>query len=238
MEEANKVLTDTWTYLGNTDPYWSVLTNQTYSIKHSPLPDSAKQEFFESGFHDVEYMQRKLVQHGESFRNCTVLDFGCGVGRLTKSVISKGATTVFGFDISEPHLQIAREQARGAIYEQIIGPSHLIETIQSTVGRVDITYSLIVLQHNRPPLMCEYIKALLSITNRIALLHIPYYIPNYVPMRFPDKNAKVMEMHCIERRVVHDIAAKCGFVVAEEDESKDMCGGGIGNIVYVLKRVQ
>ena len=50
---------------------------------------------------------------GNVFKGRSVLEIGCGSGRLTRELGSRGASEVIGIDISETALRIARRRAQG-----------------------------------------------------------------------------------------------------------------------------
>jgi SAM-dependent methyltransferase len=97
-----------WESLGNKRPFYSVLTNERY------LPDRIAQsepQFWESGRAEVEQLAGYLRSIGiASCKDLTVVDYGCGVGRVTVPLAAI-AREVIAYDISEPHLKLARERA-------------------------------------------------------------------------------------------------------------------------------
>jgi 2-polyprenyl-3-methyl-5-hydroxy-6-metoxy-1,4-benzoquinol methylase len=71
-----------WVQWGEKDPYFAVITDPKF--RSDRLDDKARSEFFQSGHNHVRYlldMCRK--QAGAAFQPKRVLDFGCGVGRVT-----------------------------------------------------------------------------------------------------------------------------------------------------------
>ena len=53
-------------------------------------------------------------------RNASVLDFGCGYGRLTPDLRKQGFSWVYGYDSSEPLIKRAIKENPGAIYNDNI----------------------------------------------------------------------------------------------------------------------
>jgi tRNA/tmRNA/rRNA uracil-C5-methylase (TrmA/RlmC/RlmD family) len=95
-----------WEEWGRRDPYFGVITNPKF--RRSELNDHSKREFFESGqshAHGVLTTIRRFIDPG--FAPRTVLDFGCGVGRLLIP-FAKVADEVVGLDVSPSMLKEAR----------------------------------------------------------------------------------------------------------------------------------
>ena len=93
----------TWETLGRDDPMWAVVS---HADKRGGRWEPG--EFFRTGVADVDRYQRifaKLTNIPSRFRK--VLDFGCGVGRLSRAW--KGhAEEVVGIDVSEAMVEQAR----------------------------------------------------------------------------------------------------------------------------------
>src|SRR5271168_1447372 len=95
-----------WQAWGIRDPYFAVLTNPKF--RSSVLTEEAKREFFESGKATVAHifdMCRRYID--PDFKPRRVLDFGCGVGRMSLAFAAQ-AGEVVGMDISEAMLTEAR----------------------------------------------------------------------------------------------------------------------------------
>lgn len=75
----------------------------------------------------------------------SVLDFGCGIGRLAKYIASHTSCRVAGVDVSQPMINQARLYCEGTGVEFV----HMLNgfTIPAPNDCVDAVYSHIVLQH-------------------------------------------------------------------------------------------
>ena len=136
-----------WEAWGQKDPYYGVITNPKF--RKSALTAEARKEFFESGHVHTDYVMLMIRQHVDpSFLPQSVLDFGCGVGRLVVP-FAKLATQVVGMDVSSAMLLEARRNCD----EQAISNVELLMSDDelATLGQTfDLIHSYIVFQHIPP----------------------------------------------------------------------------------------
>jgi len=226
MKNQIEQLTNTWKNFGQSEPYWSVLTSKKYKTDSI---EKNLQDFFTTGKHQIDALEKILNNHNSSFKDKVCLDFGCGVGRLTKNVFPL-CSEVFGVDISESHLALAKQNVPEATFYLIDKNNKFPELSK----RPDIIFSLITLQHNRPELIKYYSSILLDILNPggIALLHIPYKIKNYINY---NDNVNRMEMHYILKKEFISLALKNHCSVESVIETNH-CGEGINDCIYVVRK--
>ena len=219
------MLNATWNLLGERESYWSVITDNKYLAKN--ITTESKSAFYQSGLDDAVFIENLLHKHGNTMVNKVVLDYGCSVGRITNGALTFKPKRLFGCDISLPHLEVAKKNIPGAEY------FHMTENLPDFPESPQIIYSLIVLQHNRPSLMKNYIRKILNILapDGVAILHIPY---NGTHTNLNDTTIGIMEMHSIAKDEVQTIVNECGCTLLEINEDRDMCGGGIQNAVYII----
>jgi SAM-dependent methyltransferase len=137
--------TDTaWEEWGRRDPYFAVITNSKF--RRSGINEATRQEFFESGQIDVQHVMATIRKYVDpEFAPRSVLDFGCGVGRLLVS-FAKIADNVTGIDVSPSMLQ----EARLSCNEHQLHNVHLLpsdDDLSSLTGSFDLIHSCIVFQH-------------------------------------------------------------------------------------------
>ena len=219
-------LQDTWKNFGTVSPHWSVLTQEKYKPHHIQNSES---EFYDTGNHDFDFFQSILKKHDYTFKDKVILDFGCGVGRLTKPC-SEVSDKVYGMDISEPHLEIARNNVPSANFFLVNG----YKTLPKLPKKPNIIFSWMVLQHIRPKLIEMYIVYLLRILSHggIALLHIPYDIQRYTVVT---DQIRVLEMHYISKAEMRKIIKDLNCEILEEVET-NRCGKNISDCVYLIKK--
>jgi len=150
---------DDWNELARREPYFAVLTDRQFLGAN--LDDGARRAFFGSGEEDVE---RLFGAIGNDFRPRAALDFGCGVGRLTRALASRVDEAV-GCDISPEMIEVARENVPNATF--------VTSLEQVSDRRFDLILSLIVFQHIPPEEGLRTLTALLRLLapGGVAALH-------------------------------------------------------------------
>jgi SAM-dependent methyltransferase len=221
-------LKNSWNTYGKTEPFWGVITHNNF--KQHNLNESELSKFYQSGKNTIDKLEKILNQHQSTFENKLVLDFGCGVGRLTKPCLEI-CKKIYGLDISQSYLDIAKKTVPN-------GEFFLVDDfnkLPNLPSNPDIIYSMITLQHNRPVLMKLYLFLLLKSLNKdgIALLHIPYKINNYIPYQ---DNHHRMEMHFLEKSDVRKLVNTVNCQISDIVETNG-CGENIFDCIYVIKKI-
>ena len=227
-----------WVGFGERDPHWSVIVDDDFLMRNI---DENEDRFYQSGRADIGWVLSTIRRNrpNASFRNA--LDFGCGVGRLTLA-LAEHAEKATGIDISPPHLVWARKRAA----ETEIDNTHFksissIEDVEAERG-FDLIISLIVLQHNPPPIMAKLFRALLQALSvgGIAVIQMPTYISGQsfsVDRYFSMKQAS-MEMNFLPQPAIFDIIESSGCRVLEVREDGTMGAfPGLSHIFVVERRI-
>ena len=141
-----------WNIIAENSPYFGVLSNEQFQ---NPTEHDLN-TFFSSGRTDVENMMNIIKHDHGNFSPKTVLDFGCGVGRLLIPMSRLSGKGV-GVDIADGMLDLARHH---------IANSGVNATVQNSIpsATFDWVNSFIVLQHIPPPRGYEIIERLWSAT--------------------------------------------------------------------------
>jgi SAM-dependent methyltransferase len=213
-------ISEVWNHLGSTDPLWSVLTNGRYRVSNSP-DASAIDDFYEGGQVDKNYLMAALSRNGfEPADFDTLAEYGCGVGRTT-SWLAPAFRNIKAFDISAPHLNLARNYLASVgqsnvDFVHVSGPADL-EKLQG----IDLFFSLIVLQHNPPPIILDVLRQAFTglSAGGVAVFQVPTHSETY---RFALSEywrdvavKKEMEIHFLPQRAVLDVAENCGLRALE-----------------------
>lgn len=119
-----------WEEIGRTNPYYGVLATSRYKTEN--LTDQALAEFFRTGEADIHNAVEVLRRRYLEFAPASALDFGCGVGRLTRALAAVTGDA-FGVDVSEAMLAEAqRTSVAGARFGHQI-PDQLFDWIVSVI---------------------------------------------------------------------------------------------------------
>ena len=162
-----KELQRQWDILGKEDPLWAIIT---WDEKRGNKWDLA--EFFSTGAQEISEVMEYLSRLHLDCPRQRALDFGCGVGRLTRPLASYFAK-VTGIDIAPS--MIAKAQA--------LDPEHRCEFILNERADLsmfpdsgfDFIYSNIVLQHMRPDYSTAYIREFCRVLapGGVAIFQLP-----------------------------------------------------------------
>jgi len=238
-EWAGTLLANTaaqWQHLGETEPRWSVLTAEAFLQEH--LAENLE-SFYASGLAELATLDATLARAGLGERRFqTCVELGCGVGRVTHALARRYATT--GVDVSAAHLAIANHYVQSLGLPSVrLAQLLSIEGIKS-LGRFDVAYSRLVLQHNPPPVMAALIAALLAALNPggVAYFQIPTFKVGY---RFETREylessqQTHMEMHYLPQATLFKIIADagCRLLDIREDDSIGMSSTALSNTLLV-----
>ena len=96
-----------WETLGRVDPYWAVISDDAYRGRR--LTDQQLAAFLKSGADHVDDIWRTCRGlFGNDFAPRRVLDFGCGVGRVSLPLAGR-VDSVVAVDVADSMLAVARE---------------------------------------------------------------------------------------------------------------------------------
>ena len=207
-----------WDHLGNTEPYWSVVTQPQY---YQAEFEAYREQFFTSGNHNCQLFLAALRRCGVNPSELhTCLEIGCGVGRVT-AYLAAAFSQVIANDISGPHIALAKQHMDGkgnVSYQQLATLDQL-----SQLPQVDAIFSLITLQHNPPPIMAWMLRTLLSSLRPggVAYFQLPTYRTGYlfeVERYLHSAPPNTLEMHYLPQHEVFRLVAETGCLCLEVRE--------------------
>ena len=198
-----------WTSLGLNDPYFSVLTQGEF--EKESMSKKRIDEFYESGEKEVGRMFKTLARNSidhTSFQKC--MDFGCGAGRISRW-LSREFRTIYAYDVSKNYLKMAQKY----LENQKISNVHFRQVTSvddlKAFPDVDLIYSVIVLQHNPPPIIHRVITEFMKALNPggVAFFQVPTYKDGYrfrLKKYLRNESSKdAMEMHVLPQNAIFEI---------------------------------
>lgn len=228
-----------WQHLGETEPHWSVLTQESYRQENF---DSNREAFYASGEAEVKGFESALARAGIKLDTLhTCLELGCGTGRVT-AALARRFEAVTAVDISTAHLA----KANSYFHEKQLGniALHQLRAVEdlAATGRFDVLYTRLVLQHNSPPVMVRLLRDLLNNLNQggVAFFQLPTYQAGYsfqIDRYLQQTNDTQMELHFLPQSTLLGLLADVGCKVLEirEDDSIGLSATAISNTLLVRK---
>ncbi len=146
----------TWRVLGEEDPLWAILSRPDKRGGRWDID-----EFFQSGEAEIAAIDGFCVGLQRPAAKQVAVDFGCGVGRLTRALASR-FERVTGIDISPSMIARANE------LHADLGNVQFVENAEPHLrfvadGSVDLVYSAITLHHMPAELQRLYIAEFLRV---------------------------------------------------------------------------
>lgn len=173
-----KLVEGNWAALGHSEPHWSVLTGDAFKSENIKENEQA---FYQSGRDSFQLMAAAAARCGINMGSLnTCLELGCGVGRVT-IWLARQFRSIIAVDVSQPHISLAESAARccrlGNITFKQVNSLQSLDLLPS----FDALYSLIVLQHNPPPVIFYMLDTLLPKISPggIAYFQLPTYWMDY-----------------------------------------------------------
>lgn len=229
-----------WRRLGESEPHWSVLTAPQF--KADRIGETGP-EFYASGEGDVLRWKAAADRCGVALPlQGTCFELGCGVARITLW-LAKSFRRVVGADISPSHLALAeqavREAGRSNIDFCLVNRLDTLERLPTFDG----FFSMIVLQHNPPPVARWLLLTLLTKLKAggIGYFQVPTVLPNYsfdaaaYLAQLPTHGE--MEMHVLPHEVVLATIRDAGCDLLEATEINIIGGEDAMSVEYLVRKV-
>ena len=237
-----------WDELARVDSCWAILSDPQKKSGKWDLPD-----FLATGEAEIAWLMREIAELGYSLARNRALDFGCGVGRLTRQ-IAKHFDQCIGVDISEEMIRQAREiNSDQERCEFILNVSAGLEQFPDKT--FDLIYTSIVLQHvpNEAAILnyvAEFIRILrpggllvmqvpsvISLRRRVQLRRRLYGFLRRIGIResllYRYLNLTPMRMNCVpEGKMIGFLSGLHANVLKVEDDSR--AGPGIESRTYFV----
>ena len=220
-----KELQRNWEGLAQTDPLWAICTDPEKRSNQWTT-----EEFFATGRKEIEAVLGYAARIGIYIdKTAPALDFGCGVGRLTRA-LGQYFPECVGVDISPAMIILARELNRNLPNCRF----QLNEDIQLKSlpdNHFGFIYTSLVLQHIAGPCSHEYIAELVRVlraggllifqvperlrANSLTRVRARLALRSRLRSVFRRQKPCAMEMHCIKELVIRKLITHNGARVVD-----------------------
>jgi SAM-dependent methyltransferase len=163
-----------WNALAELDPLWTILSEPDKKFgKWDPV------EFFRRGEDEAKRVLAMCRENSVNISFGRFLDFGCGVGRMTRG-FSEYFQSGVGIDVSEKMVGLARQFNSGLSHCEFIASDSA--TLPLGNNSFDFIFSVLVLQHlPSTSAILRYIAEFVRITKKNGV--IVFQVPIRVPLR-------------------------------------------------------
>jgi ubiquinone/menaquinone biosynthesis C-methylase UbiE len=157
-EQLRRLRAD-WEVLGAADPLWAVYVKD--GVRGGGWDVS---EFLATGSREIDesWEQHRRVTGHVPAADAVVLDFGCGVGRLSSAIAAR-TRHVVGIDISEPMLRTSRSVVPDEVRDRFSPVLSSSAALPLRDASVDLAYTSLVLQHMPAELAVGYIREFMRV---------------------------------------------------------------------------
>jgi ubiquinone/menaquinone biosynthesis C-methylase UbiE len=235
-----------WDEIGSTDPLWGIL-----SLPGKRGNKWDVEQFYATGTIEIDSLMAYLESIIERSAKGIALDFGCGVGRLSRR-LSIYFRTVLAVDVSSIMLDLARKN--NSKYKNIEFIQNREDNLRIiSDDYVDFIYSNITLQHLPYIFQQKYIAEFCRILspdgvlvfqtpshNDFTLRGIAHFLLGnkvlnlYRRQKYGLNNA--VEIHTIKRAKVEEILKNNGLRICRIDRY-DSSGPGFVSYRYIAKKM-
>jgi ubiquinone/menaquinone biosynthesis C-methylase UbiE len=238
----------TWEGLAQQDPLWAICTDPAKQNKQW-----SREEFFATGKNEVEVVLRCVASLGVSIDGKTpALDFGCGVGRLTRA-LAEHFCECWGVDISPTMITLAKEFNRDLPHCRfVLNERDKLEELQDNY--FGFIYSSIVLQHMSERYIRKYLAELVRVLRPggVLVFQLPDSLRGSTLTRIRARvalRAKLksvlrkhrpqgMEMHCISEQAVRRLVEASGARVVDVRLTNSSEPSFGGNLQYLKEEAR
>lgn len=231
----------TWTNLGETEPHWSVLSAEEFKSTNLAINID---EFKNSGRREVDQLFKMLGEKGIYLNDSArCIEYGCGVGRVTRWLADR-FNNVTAFDISKTHVALAEKY----LLEEGVGNARLrlIEGIGDieNIEKSDFFYSVIVLQHNPPPIIELIVFSLARSLKKggYGVFQVPVFssgysfsVEAYLSRLSDPEIARHIEMHILQVDRAYRLIFDAGCVLIDTFDD-NWAGPGYKSRTFLIYR--
>ncbi|HET7873737.1 MAG TPA: methyltransferase domain-containing protein [Terriglobales bacterium] len=234
-----------WEEMATLDPLWAILGEPDKRFGKWQL-----EEFFRTGEEEIAHLMERCQKLNLPRKRERAIDFGCGVGRLTRA-LGRYFSECHGVDISSSMIETARRLTPGCQFRQ----SASLEPFAA--ASADFIYSNLVLQHQPDQASASrIIQDMMRVLAPGGLLvfQMPVFMPwrNRLQLRrrayrllrglglphtllYQRLNLNPIRMISLPRAEIENIIPREGGTVVRVDENRESGGPWVSGIFYCAK---
>jgi trans-aconitate methyltransferase len=214
----------TWEGLAQADPLWAICADPTKQNNQW-----SREEFFATGKNEVAVVLGCVTELGVKIdRKAPMLDFGCGVGRLTRA-LAEHFPECWGVDISPTMIGLAKEFNRDLPQCRfLLNERDKLENLRDNY--FGFIYTSIVLQHMAERYIRKYVAELVRVLRPggVLVFQLPDSLRGSALTRIRARvalRARLnsvlgneplgMEMHCLKEPAVRKVVQASGARVVD-----------------------
>ncbi|KUO60169.1 MAG: hypothetical protein APF80_16695 [Alphaproteobacteria bacterium BRH_c36] len=204
-----------WSKLGETEPYWSVLTDERYRMS---TIERHQDSFEASARNEMALFDAALDRCFTNPPKGVCLELGCGVGRATR-YLSTRFDSIVAVDVAEGNMRICKEAMQQDEIENV--DCRLLTKVQdiADLPEFDMLYSVMVLQHNPPPVILYMLGTLLPKLRPggVAYFQVPTHTLRYAFSieKYFNSDPSILDMHALPMQDVFSSIATAGLELRE-----------------------
>jgi SAM-dependent methyltransferase len=202
-----------WSAYGTEDPFWSVHVNPAYRADH--ITPELTEQFYESGAADAANLKLAFERNRiEIDPQWHILELGCGLGRIGEH-FCREFNHYYGIDISANHIAHALKRFSGKNIKN--AKFYLLREAFDHNLQFDVFYSLVVLQHNPPPVIYYLLDRFLEKlkVGGFAFFQLPCFLDEYsfsVEEYLAGHGKRdAIEMHALPQKYVFELLYRHGL---------------------------
>jgi len=233
-----------WEGFAQADPLWAICVDSEKRGRRW-----TQEEFFATGEREIgaimEYLRSQSLSPS---RNSVALDFGCGVGRLTRA-LAQHFDECWGVDISPTMIQLAKDY-HGNHPRLSFFLNQFDDLRQFPDARFGFIYTSITLQHIPKRYVRRYLQDLIRVLRPggIFVFQVPEKIAGLVQVRAflgclrrdfrhwlggRGVDSFRMEMNCIPESEIRELFSGQGVRIVDVQLTNSTRGSFNGNIQFV-----
>lgn len=219
-----------WEKWAHEDPFWAICTDATARGHKWNI-----EQFFASGYQEIEQVVHRIDRMGIRLDRSSVLDFGCGVGRLTQA-LALYFERCYGVDIAPRMIELAQQyNAHSEKCQYMLNEVDHLGLF--TDSMFDFIYCSRVLQHMEPKYSVVYIREFIRTLKPGGLLVFQLPSGQHGFKKFLKTLLPIFIVNFLRRAVYRSTAVMEMYTVAQEIVARTVeeSGGRLVSVIYTQR---